>query len=103
MSDTERFAFTLEARDPACGARAGRMVLPHGVVETPVFMPVGTQASVKALTRDDLYAIGAQIILANAYHLYLRPGVDVIKQAGGLHHQGGVSGRTDCCAGCCWD
>ncbi len=79
------FSFEVEATDPGCGARAGRLRLPHGEVETPVFIPVGTQASVKALTGDDLCAIGAQIILSNAYHLYLRPGVEVIAQAGGLH------------------
>lgn len=76
--------FELEAADPS-GARAGRLTLPHGEVLTPVFMPVGTQASVKALDTDDLDNLGAQIILANAYHLYLRPGIDVIEKAGGLH------------------
>ena len=85
MSTPPPFRFELEAVDPACGARAGKLHLPHGVVETPAFMPVGTQGSVKALTREDLYEAGAQIILANAYHLYLRPGMEVLKQAGGLH------------------
>jgi queuine tRNA-ribosyltransferase len=60
--------------------------LPHGTVDTPVFMPVGTNATVKALTREDLEEIGFQIILSNTYHLYLRPGMDVIGPAGGLHH-----------------
>jgi queuine tRNA-ribosyltransferase len=77
--------FEVEARDPQSRARAGRLLLPHGEVETPVFMPVGTQATVKALSREDLVGIGAQIILANAYHLYLRPGVDVLEAAGGIH------------------
>lgn len=77
--------FTVEARDPESRARAGRLVLPHGVVETPVFMPVGTQATVKALSREDLAEISAQIILANAYHLYLRPGTEVLEAAGGIH------------------
>lgn len=77
--------FELEARDPHCGARAGRLSLPHGVVETPVFMPVGTQASVKALSQEDLESIGAQIILGNAYHLYLRPGIETLQAAGGIH------------------
>ncbi len=77
--------FEVEARDPQSGARAGRLRLPHGVVETPMFMPVGTQASVKALSQDDLEAIGAQIILGNAYHLYLRPGIEVMEAAGGIH------------------
>ncbi|MEA3364451.1 MAG: tRNA guanosine(34) transglycosylase Tgt, partial [Candidatus Hydrogenedentes bacterium] len=77
--------YEVEAKDPNCNARAGRLVTPHGVVETPVFMPVGTQATVKAMTQEELRAIGAQIILGNAYHLYLRPGVDVLEDAGGLH------------------
>lgn len=66
-------------------ARAGCLTLAHGVVQTPVFMPVGTQGTVKALTREELTSIGAEIILANAYHLYLRPGAEVIASAGGLH------------------
>lgn len=78
-------SFTVEHRDPQCGARAGRLRLAHGEVETPIFMPVGTQGTVKAVTREDLYAVGAQIILANAYHLYLRPGTEVLEKAGGLH------------------
>lgn len=77
--------FVVEAVDPS-GARAGRLKLPHGDIETPIFMPVGTQGSVKAVSSDELCEIGAQIILANAYHLYLRPGVDVLKKAGGLHN-----------------
>lgn len=77
--------FELEAVDPHCGARAGRLKLPHGEVLTPVFMPVGTQASVKALSQEDLVALNAGIILGNAYHLYLRPGTDILEQAGGLH------------------
>ncbi len=79
------FEFTVEAQDPSCAARAGRLSLPHGVVETPVFMPVGTQASVKALSQEDLREIGASIILANAYHLYLRPGTETLEAAGGVH------------------
>lgn len=67
------------------GARIGRLTTPRGVIETPVFMPVGTQATVKALTPDELNEIGAQIILSNTYHLFLRPGHDLIKRAGGLH------------------
>ena len=66
-------------------ARTGTLHLPHGDVQTPVFMPVGTNATVKALTKDDLDEIGFEIILANTYHLYLRPGSDVIEEAGGLH------------------
>jgi len=67
-------------------ARRGRMQLPHGVVETPVFMPVGTQATVKAMTPEDLGNIGAQIILGNTYHLMLRPGAGLIERLGGLHN-----------------
>ena len=68
------------------GARRGRIHTPHGIIETPVFMPVGTQATVKSLTPEELKEeIGAQIILANTYHLYLRPGQKIVKEAGGLH------------------
>ncbi|MDR1302221.1 MAG: tRNA guanosine(34) transglycosylase Tgt [Treponema sp.] len=77
--------FTLYHRDPTCHARTGRMVLPHGPVSTPAFMPVGTNGTVKALTREDLMEIGFEIILANTYHLYLRPGTEVIAAAGSLH------------------
>jgi queuine tRNA-ribosyltransferase len=77
--------FEVLAEDPTCGARVGRIHTPHGDIETPVFMPVGTQASVKALSQEDLREIDASIILGNAYHLYLRPGTDVLEQAGGLH------------------
>lgn len=66
-------------------SRTGTLHLPHGDVQTPVFMPVGTNATVKALTKDDLDEIGFEIILANTYHLYLRPGSNVIEEAGGLH------------------
>jgi queuine tRNA-ribosyltransferase len=61
------------------------LTTPHGVIETPVFMPVGTQATVKTMTPEELREIGAKIILSNTYHLYLRPGIEVISQAGGLH------------------
>ncbi len=71
--------------DGATGARLGRLETRHGVVDTPVFMPVGTNATVKALDPDDLHEIGAQIILANTYHLALRPGHDRIARLGGLH------------------
>src|SRR5258708_1615299 len=66
-------------------ARAGVLETPHGDVETPIFMPVGTQATVKAISPDDLKKVGAQIILGNTYHLYLRPGSKLIKDLGGLH------------------
>ena len=66
-------------------ARAGRFYTPHGVIETPVVMPVGTQATVKTMTPDELKENNAQIILGNTYHLYLRPGHELVKEAGGLH------------------
>jgi queuine tRNA-ribosyltransferase len=77
------FEFVISHDDGA--ARAGLLRLPHGTVQTPAFMPVGTQATVKTLSHDDLREIGAQIMLSNTYHLYLRPGHDVIEQLGGLH------------------
>lgn len=77
--------FTIHHRDGATQARTGELHLPHGTVQTPVFMPVGTNGAVKAMSRDDLADIGFEIILANTYHLYLRPGVDIVEQAGGLH------------------
>jgi queuine tRNA-ribosyltransferase len=77
------FQFTVLARDGA--ARRGEMITPHGVVQTPAFMPVGTQGAVKAVTHRDLDALGAQIILGNTYHLFLRPGADLIARTGGLH------------------
>ena len=67
------------------GARLGRLHTPHGVIETPIFMPVGTQATVKAMTPEELKEIGSQIILSNTYHLYMRPGHELVKEAGGLH------------------
>jgi len=73
-------------------ARLGRLTTPHGVIETPVFMPVGTQATVKALSNQDLIDCKTQIILSNAYHLYLRPGTDLIKNSGGLHKFMGWAG-----------
>lgn len=77
------FSFTLKGTKGA--ARAGSFVTPHGVVETPIFMPVGTLGSVKALDMEDVRGVGASIQLANTYHLYLRPGMDVLENAGGIH------------------
>ena len=77
--------YTLLHQDAGSAARTGVIRLPHGTVQTPAFMPVGTAATVKGMTKDDLHEIGFEIILANTYHLFLRPGMDVIKQAGGLH------------------
>lgn len=79
------FGFELIKKDSATGARLGRVTTPHGSFSTPVFMPVGTRAAVKGLTPEELREIGAGIILANTYHLYLRPGHGLIKELGGLH------------------
>lgn len=67
------------------GARLGKLYTPHGVIDTPIFMPVGTQATVKAMTPEELKAMDARIILSNTYHLYMRPGHELVKKAGGLH------------------
>jgi queuine tRNA-ribosyltransferase len=77
------FRFELTHRDGS--ARRGIVTTPHGVIDTPVFMPVGTQGAVKAMTTRDLDEVGAEIILGNTYHLYLRPGDDLIARRGGLH------------------
>jgi len=76
------FSFQVEATSGA--ARAGRFVTPHGVVETPVFMPVGTAASVKGVPQHILEELGVQILLNNTYHLYLRPGVETVRAMGGV-------------------
>ncbi|MBM4289648.1 MAG: tRNA guanosine(34) transglycosylase Tgt [Deltaproteobacteria bacterium] len=77
--------YQIVATDPASRARLGKLTLARGVVETPVFMPVGTQATVKTMTPEELQGLGARIILANTYHLFLRPGVEIIQTLGGLH------------------
>lgn len=79
------FSFRLIQKDAKTRARRGEVVTPHGVIQTPVFMPVGTMASVKTLDVNDLKGLGAQIILGNTYHLMLRPGVEVFKRLGGIH------------------
>lgn len=86
------FSFELLKTDETTAARRGRVTTPHGTIETPVFMPVGTRAVVKTLSPEEVRATGAQIILSNTYHLMLRPGVDVVEQAGGLHSFMGWSG-----------
>ena len=78
-------SFSFEIESTAGSARAGLFLTPHGPVETPAFMPVGTLATVKALDPEDLTTMGASMILANAYHLHLRPGDDVVRDMGGLH------------------
>lgn len=77
--------YELIKKSSQCNARAGIIHTPHGDIETPIFMPVGTRATVKTMTPEELKDIDAQIILANTYHLYLRPGDDLVKEAGGLH------------------
>ena len=78
------FSFEIAKTDPS-DARRGRLTTPHGTVETPFFMPVGTQATVKGLTQEVLEELGTEIILANTYHLYLRPGHELVRKLGGLH------------------
>ena len=82
------FSFTVLHQQPTDHgvARRGRMTTPHGVIETPIFMPVGTAGTVKALAPDDLRAVQTQILLGNTYHLMLRPGAERIAARGGLHH-----------------
>jgi queuine tRNA-ribosyltransferase len=85
MGDLSMFEFKIIAECQETGARAGEFVTPHGTVETPLFMPVGTQATVKAMSPPELETLGAQVILGNTYHLHLRPGAELIERAGGLH------------------
>ena len=81
----EKFSYELIKQDKTTGARAGILHTPHGDILTPVYMPVGTQATVKGVFPRDLKEVGSQIILANTYHLYMRPGDEIVKNAGGLH------------------
>ena len=83
--DQSRFSFDIVAEDPTTHARAGVLHTPHGDIETPVFMPVGTKASVKGIPTETVRALGAQIVLANTYHLAMRPGADTVEELGGLH------------------
>jgi len=77
--------FRVEYKAKNSDARSGKMVTPHGEVTTPVFMPVATRATVKTLSTQDLIDNGVEMLISNAYHLYLRPGEEIIKKAGGLH------------------
>src|SRR6478736_3707714 len=79
------FSFKLDATDSQTAARAGSLATVHGSVLTPAFMPVGTAGSVKTLTPDELRSAGCDVLLANTYHLMLRPGVDTVRRMGGLH------------------
>ena len=78
--------YELQKECPHTGARAGLLHTPHGTFTTPMFMPVGTQGTVKSMTPEELKEVNAQIILSNTYHLYLRPGHELVKEAGGLHN-----------------
>ena len=85
-------SFELIKSCPETGARLGKLVTGHGPVDTPAFMPVGTQGTVKGITTEELTGLNTAMILANSYHLYLRPGVEVIARAGGLHRMMNWSG-----------
>ena len=82
---TDKFKFEVLKECKQSGARITRFTTPHGIIETPVFMPVGTQATVKAVSPEELKDVNSQIILSNTYHLYLRPGHELVKKMGGLH------------------
>ena len=92
QTDLTDFSFQLQAQCPVTNARAGVFHTPHGIVETPRFMPVGTLANVKTLTPAQLRDTGAQMVLSNTYHLHLQPGESLVAQAGGLHRFMGWSG-----------
>ena len=79
------FEFDVDVIDTESGARNGRFRTPHGTIPTPIFAPVGTAATVKALRPSDLHELGASLVLSNTYHLYLRPGDELIRDLGGLH------------------
>ena len=91
-SDKPGYGFEIVAAAPDSPARSGRLTTPHGVVDTPAFIPVGTAGSVKSLTPDEVRELGAQITLANTYHLWLRPGQEVVRTLGGLHRFTGWEG-----------
>ena len=85
MNEKDYFNYELIHEDAQTGARAGILTTPHGKIETPIFMPVGTNSTVKSLTCDQIKNTGAQIILSNSYHLYLRAGTKRIRDFGGIH------------------
>lgn len=85
MAEKPAVTYKLIKKDCNCKARRGEITTPHGTIQTPVFMPVGTAAAVKAMRPEEVKELGAEIILSNTYHLYLRPGHDIVKEAGGLH------------------
>ena len=85
MGEKEAISFEVLHIDKSTGARRGVIHTPHGDIQTPIFMPVGTQATVKSMTPEELVENGAQIILGNTYHLYERPGDELVAEAGGIH------------------
>ena len=85
MAAKHAVTYELLKQDTRTKARRGRVHTPHGDIETPVFMPVGTQATVKAMRPEEVADMGAKIILSNTYHLYMRPGHEIVREAGGLH------------------
>ena len=87
-------SFTIEKTAAASGGRAGLLHTPHGVIRTPAFVPVGTKANVKGVLPSALTALGAEVVLANTYHLYLAPGEKIVKDAGGLGTFMGWTGPT---------
>ena len=86
------FRFTVLAKDKKTKARVGEIVTAHGVIKTPAFVPVGTQASVKSVTPEELATLGTQVFIVNTYHMYLRPGIDVVEKLGGIHRFMGWDG-----------
>ena len=87
-----KFSFTIDHQDSTCSARTGTLRTPHGTVNTPLFMPVGTRGCVKGILPDRLAQTGVEMILANTYHLLLRPGPEIVAQLGGLHRFMGWNG-----------
>ena len=88
------FSFSISSEIPGFLGRAGQISTPHGIIQTPAFIPVGTKATVKSVLPDSVSDLGAQAVLANAYHLYLQPGPDILDEAGGLSTFMNWSGPT---------
>lgn len=86
------FGFKILAKDKKTNARVGEIRTPHGVIKTPAFVPVGTQASIKSLTPEEIKESGTDIFFVNTYHMYLRPGIEVVEKLGGLHQFMGWDG-----------
>ena len=94
MREMKAILFTIERSAGAGGARAGTLTTPHGVIRTPAFAPVGTKANVKGILPAQLKELGAEVVLANTYHLYLQPGERIVRDAGGLAKFMGWEGPT---------